>query len=97
MPLEELSASAIRESVPDLWEPAFATPTLLPVCCSCGLVRDDSGSASDGGRWVTQLIYRSQHGVNPADCPLTHTYCPACFEQAQERVRTFLLMIGALP
>lgn len=55
------------------------TPSLLPVCCICGLLRNQTGPSLDHERWVTQRTYRKTHGVNPADCLLTHTYCPACF------------------
>jgi hypothetical protein len=60
---------------------------LLPVCCMCGLLRDDTGLAFDDERWVTRRTYRNLHGVNPAECRLTHTYCPGCFTQVMERIR----------
>jgi hypothetical protein len=40
---------------------------LLPVCCMCGLLRDDTRPSFDDARWVTQRKYRNIHGVNPAD------------------------------
>lgn len=55
--------------------------SLLPVCCICGLIRDETGASLDSERWVTQRTYRKTHGVNPANCLLTHTYCPGCFTQ----------------
>ena len=61
--------------------------SLLHVCCVCGLLRDETGPSLDQERWVTQRTYRKIHGVHPADCLLTHTYCPACFTQVRERVR----------
>ena len=61
--------------------------TLLPVCCLCGLIRDEIGASLDGARWVTQGTYRTTHGVNPAECLHTHTYCPGCLTQAMETIR----------
>lgn len=62
--------------------------SLLPVCCLCGLLRDETGASRDNERWVTQRTYRKAHGVNPADCLLTHTYCPGCFTQFMESLHT---------
>jgi len=61
--------------------------SLLPVCCVCKLIRDETGASLDRERWVTQRTYRKTHGVNPADCLLTHTYCPGCFTQAMDRMQ----------
>ncbi len=97
MSAHELSVSTIRDAHSAPGEQPPATVPLLSVCCLCGLVRDKTGPPSDGGQWVTQQIYRQTHGVSPTDFPLTHTYCPECFVKAQDRVRTFLLEIGALP
>ncbi len=60
--------------------------SLLPVCCICGLFRDETGPTLDDERWVTQRSYRKTHGVNPADCLLTHTYCPGCFTRVMDRM-----------
>ena len=65
---------------------------LLPVCCLCRLVRDETGASLDGARWVRQRTYRKTHGVNPADCVLTHTYCPGCFTQVMETMRAAQVM-----
>jgi hypothetical protein len=61
-------------------------PSLLPVCCMCGLVRDETGYLLDHGRWVTQRTYRKAHGAMPDDSVLTHTYCPHCFTQFMDRI-----------
>lgn len=60
---------------------------LLPVCCLCRLIRDEIGASPDSASWVTQRTYRKTHGVNPADCLQTHTYCPGCFTQVMETIR----------
>jgi hypothetical protein len=60
---------------------------LLPVCCLCKLIRDEIGASLDRARWVTQGSYQKTHGVNPADCLQTHTYCPVCLTQVMETIR----------
>lgn len=65
---------------------------LLPVCCMCGLLRDDTGPSLDDERWITQRTYRKIHGGTPADCGLTHTYCPKCFTQVMDRIRVAQVM-----
>ena len=60
---------------------------LLPVCCLCRFIRDEIGPSLDGARWVTQRSYRKTHGVNPVDCPQTHTYCPGCFTHVMDTFR----------
>jgi len=69
-------------------------PGLLAVCCVCGHVRDEFRPPSDPMRWTTQSSYRKASGRNPAECPLTHTYCPECFRQAQAAARTYFQGIG---
>ena len=58
---------------------------VLPVCCVCELIRD--GIEASPERWVTQETYRQVHGVNPAHCLLSHTYCPECFAEFMDRMR----------
>ena len=70
-------------------------PTLLPVCCVCSLIRDETGSSSDRERWVTPRTYRKAHSVNPANSLLTHTYCPTYFTKAQKTVVQYFKQIGA--
>jgi hypothetical protein len=65
---------------------------LLPVCCLCQLIRDEIGASPDRARWVTQRTYRKTHGINPANCLQTHTYCPGCFTQVMETIRTAHVM-----
>jgi hypothetical protein len=63
--------SALRKETP-----------LLPVCCLCGLIRDEIGASLDSTRWVTQGTYRKTHGVNPAEC----------LTQAMETIRAAQVM-----
>lgn len=61
----------------------FIVPTMLPVCCVCRLIRDDTRFSPGRTLWVTQRAYQKTHGVNPSDLALTHTYCPTCFTKVQ--------------
>jgi len=65
---------------------------LLPVCCLCRLIRDEIGPSLDRACWVTQPTYRETHGVNPADCLQTHTYCPKCLTQVMETIKAVQVM-----
>jgi hypothetical protein len=65
---------------------------LLPVCCLCRLIREEIGASPDRARWVTQRTYRKTHGVNPANCLQTHTYCPGCFTQVMATIRAAQVM-----
>lgn len=64
---------------------------LLAVCCVCGHIRDELRPSSDPARWTTQSSYRKTYGRNPAESPLTHTYCPECFVQARNEARKYFL------
>ena len=75
----------------------FNAPALLPICCLCGLIRDETGTTSDLIRWITPRTYCETHGVNPADVPLTHTYCPKCFTKVQETVVQYFRQLGTPP
>jgi hypothetical protein len=77
MAIETLFVQITHEALSD----SRRETTLVPVCCMCGLLRDDTGPSFDDECWVTQRKYRNIHGRNPADCLLTHTYCPGCFTQ----------------
>lgn len=72
----------------------YIAPQLLPVCCMCGFIRDETGYRPQHGRWVAPRAYAKTYGVNPADVTFTHTYCPACFTKVQNRVRLYFQEIG---
>jgi hypothetical protein len=75
----------------------YIAPTLLPVCCVCKLIRDDTRFFPGRERWVTQRTYRENHGVNPTELAATHTYCPKCLTQVQDTVRQYFRDIGTPP
>jgi hypothetical protein len=97
MSFEELSAQTTREAPSAPMRETFIAPTLLPICCICGLIRDETGSTSGLDCWVTQRTYRETHGVNPTELVLTHTYCPKCFTKVQDTVRQYFREIGTSP
>lgn len=94
MALETLVAQTTREAPSALMREAFIAPRVLSVCCVCELIRDEAGSSPARECWVTPRTYRTTHGVNPADCLLTHTYCQTCFTKAQETVKQYFREIG---
>jgi hypothetical protein len=91
MSLDNLFAQTTREAPSAPMRETFVAPALLPVCCLCGLIRDETESPSGLMRWVTQRTYRETHGVNPFNFPLSHTYCPDCFTQVQDAVKQYFL------
>lgn len=97
MSLLELVAQSTHEVPCAPMREMFAALTLLPVCCVCGLIRDDTGLTPGPKRWITQRIYRKTYGMSPADVPLTHTYCVTCFTKAQETVKQYVREIGTPP
>ena len=88
---------ASREAFSVLMREPFIAPTLLPVCCVCSLIRDDTRSSPGRELWVTQRTYHKTHAVNPSDLALTHTYCPTCFTEVQGTVRQDFQEIGTAP
>jgi hypothetical protein len=83
----EAPAAVMRESV--------IAPTLLPVCCICRKIRDETVSSPDHEHWVTPRTYRQTHGVQLANFPLTHTYCPPCFTKFMDTLRLYRREIRA--
>ncbi len=90
MILEQTRAQTIGQSALAPTQKASMTERLLPVCCVCGLIRDDIRKLSHRVRWMTPQIYRTTYDVNPAKCLLTHTYCPKCFATVREAARRYV-------
>ncbi|MCX5723225.1 MAG: hypothetical protein NTX84_01655 [Nitrospirae bacterium] len=97
MSLRETREQTTHEAPAAPRSESYSSPTLLTVCCTCGLVRDETGSSPGPERWGTKQTYREISGLNQADFPLTHAYCPACFTKVQEAVRQYLREIGKGP
>lgn len=61
---------------------------VLPVCCVCGLIRDDGRSVPPETIWITLKEYRHAYHVQWKTLLFTHTYCPDCLAQIRERLTT---------
>lgn len=72
-------------------------PTLLPVCCGCGLIRDDTRLSPGRELWARQRTYHETLGVNPAELAHTHTYCPNCLTKVQDTTQQSFQDIGTAP
>jgi DNA-binding response OmpR family regulator len=55
---------------------------LLPVCCVCKKIRDDTGKASGAGEWVSVEKFMWKR----AGMETTSTYCPVCAKKAMEEL-----------
>lgn len=53
---------------------------ILPVCCFCQKVRDDTGTEAGRGLWQELRIYMVAHKVRPEDINFSHTYCHDCLK-----------------
>jgi hypothetical protein len=65
--------------------PVDSQSVILPICCVCGLIRDED-RVSGREHWVTKQVYRQAHNTDPSACRLTHTYCPSCYTQFMNRI-----------
>lgn len=54
---------------------------LLPVCCVCGKIRDDSKAEEGAEAWERLDQYLSKH----TDTQFSHTFCPVCFEEYKKQ------------
>lgn len=58
---------------------AVAKPPLIPICCVCGLVREQGETdRADGESWADLGTYLDRHDLRGSEYKLTHTYCPIC-------------------
>lgn len=94
MAFDNVIAQTTREAPSDPKRNTLIAPTLLPKCCVCGLIRDQTGSSLDHERWVTPQAYQKTYGGHSADVLLTHTYCPKCLTQAMGTASQYLRTIG---
>ena len=65
----------------------FIVPTLLPICCVCGLIRDDTRFSPGRELWITQQTYHETYGVDPVELALAHTNCPTCYMKAHDNAQ----------
>lgn len=55
---------------------------ILPICCVCGLIRDDTGVASGQGPWLKAGQYLCQR----TSTKVTHSYCPKCYAKVMQEL-----------
>lgn len=96
MAAHESSPAVESVGLSRLMEESAHVPVLLAVCCICGLVRDDASSSHEAGRWIPLKTYRHAHQLYSADVLFSHTYCPHCLVQVQERVRLYAHRRGSI-
>ncbi len=55
---------------------------ILPICCVCKKIRDDSGREHGTGEWMSteKFIWKK------AKLAVSSTYCPECFEEFQREI-----------
>lgn len=51
---------------------------ILPVCCFCQKVRDDTGTEAGRGVWQNLENYLVARKLRPDDINFSHTYCDGC-------------------
>jgi YesN/AraC family two-component response regulator len=60
-----------------------AYETIVPVCCECKSIRDDTGKEIGTGEWMSVeqfILTKSKAAVSP-------TYCPDCIKTELERIK----------
>ena len=55
--------------------------SILPVCCVCGKVRDDTGAEQGKGAWESLQTFVMEH----SDTSLSHTFCPPCYQEYRQQ------------
>jgi PAS domain S-box-containing protein len=55
--------------------------SILPVCCVCGKVRDDTGTEQGKGDWQSLQAFVTEH----SDTSLSHTFCPPCYQEYRQQ------------
>jgi len=53
---------------------------ILPFCCICGLIRDDTGVEHGEGEWMKVAKFVTQKTA----AQVSHSYCPKCHENAMK-------------
>lgn len=69
-----------REIQPmNCWTEAQIKP-ILPVCCFCQKIRDDTGTEVGQGIWQDLQVYLVARKLRSEDISFSHTYCRACLK-----------------
>jgi PAS domain S-box-containing protein len=54
---------------------------ILPVCCVCGKIRDDSGAGRGKGAWGRLDDYVARH----SNAQVSHGFCPECYGEYRKK------------
>lgn len=54
---------------------------IIPMCCVCGVIRDDTGVERGRGRWLKP----DQFIIERSTAEVSHTYCPDCAKKTREK------------
>ncbi|EKD27604.1 MAG: response regulator receiver modulated diguanylate cyclase [uncultured bacterium] len=55
---------------------------ILPICCICGLIRDDTGVPHGKGEWMKVDKYI----INKTNVAVSHSLCPNCLEKEMKKI-----------
>lgn len=55
---------------------------IIPMCCMCKKIRDDTGKSPGQGHWVPVEQFINEH----ARLDITSSYCPACAQKALKEI-----------
>ncbi len=64
---------------------------ILPICCGCGLIRDDAGVEPGKGEWMKV----DHFVVQKTDAQVSHGYCPKCHAKAMKEISVFFSDAGS--
>lgn len=56
---------------------------MLPVCCVCHQIRDDTGTEHGKGKWLGL----DEFIAKKTNVQLSHTYCPNCYKKAMHEFK----------
>lgn len=55
---------------------------VLPLCCVCGVIRDDTGVERGKGKWMKMDSYITEK----TEAKISHTYCPECYNETVKQI-----------
>lgn len=55
---------------------------ILPVCCKCNKIRDDTGKMHGEGEWMNMAAYMEEK----ARIKVSHGYCKECYDDVQKEI-----------
>ncbi|MGR3319802.1 MAG: response regulator [Candidatus Anammoxibacter sp.] len=62
---------------------------ILPVCCKCKKIRDDTGCLHGEGEWMAMEVYLQKK----AKVDVSHGYCHACYDEVKKEIEDYKDML----